>query len=296
MLAGCRRLLAATFACCVSATLAQATWAQSSNTQIAKDTVAGYRAIKAGLYEAFQGIPPNGLKRQIASTELFLGKDSGGSVSLMGILCNYAELFGTPRDAPPAKRTALRLKNLASAAITYEYDLPRRGFEVSVVREEVAKLEAESLRTINARLHWLDGNSDMFEDMHDPAPQIAPVRQFADTLMRAHAGKRVPRLVASGGGCGAGEMEVRLRSDPPGGQIYIIEAFNYRICEKLEPGLGEHLQRCDGWQSVSDATYPVAGLYRYKIGWPGRPISKSQALSFYKVNEGAVIRLRGGTE
>jgi hypothetical protein len=210
----------------------------------------------------------------------------GGQIHLAGD-CTYSDLIGQ------AVRTELgrRLRLLALFSNDFERDLPRLGFDNTLVRQEVQTLEVESIRTIRDSLHW----TTKWENLpsHDPAPYARPLRVFADNLNRSHAGKRLPLLIASADlGCGAGEVPVRLLSSPPGGRIYVVEVFEYRVCEAIESGLGEDLRRCDRWHAAPASDfYPVAGRYRYKIVWPGQPETRSQLYDFSNITKYTTLTL-----
>ena len=272
--------LAKAFGCIAIATflMAPARAQTASRLLETSDPMAAYRAIKpvfsADIY------PGRGRPRQP------FGYQPGGVVHLAGD-CVYEDLI----KAAVKSELGRRLRLLALFTNDFERDLPKLGFDQALVRQEVQTLEAESIRTIRDGSHW----TTTWENLpsHDPAPYARPLRAFADNLNRSHAGRRVPRLVASADlMCGAGEVPVKLLSSPPGGRIFLVEVFEYRVCEAIESGLGEDLRRCDRWQAApADDFYPIAGRYRYKIVWQGQPETRSQLYDFSNIGKYTTLTL-----
>ena len=75
------------------------------------------------------------------------------------------------------------------------------------------------------------------------------------------------REVVIGGGCGAGEVEVTIVTQPSGGQVLLAPSFYYELCraQDIDP---EDTRRCNRWREAHDG----------KLEYVGRSVSLSCAL------------------
>ena len=90
-------------------------------------------------------------------------------------------------------------------------------------------------------------------------------------LAEAMEARRVrlnPRLhrIVSEGGCGAGESEFALRLVPANGELWLINAFAFRVCERKVANPWDH--RACGWTQYQegDTTF-ASGRYMYEARW-----------------------------
>ena len=102
---------------------------------------------------------------------------------------------------------------------------------------------------------------------------------------------RQPRFVVEGG-CGAGEAEFEIRLVPAGGELWLINAFAFRVCERKVANPWDH-SAC-GWTQYQegDTTF-ASGRYMYEARWGGTVRRGARVLQGdLEENEGGVITFR----
>jgi hypothetical protein len=76
-----------------------------------------------------------------------------------------------------------------------------------------------------------------------------------------------PRIAAEGG-CGAGEGDFRIRTQPEAGRVWLITRFAFNLCRarRIDPW---NRDRCHRWTEVAaDMAVPLSGSYMYQARWP----------------------------
>jgi hypothetical protein len=83
---------------------------------------------------------------------------------------------------------------------------------------------------------------------------------------RTRLSPRLPRFVVEGG-CGAGEEEFEIRLVPANGELWLINAFAFRVCERKVADPWNH--RACGWTqyAAGDTTF-ASGRYMFEARWP----------------------------
>jgi hypothetical protein len=92
------------------------------------------------------------------------------------------------------------------------------------------------------------------------------------------------------GGCGDGEVGIRLMTRPGNGRVRIIPVFFYKLCEvqKIDPN---DLRRCDHWREPAQgALLDVSGDYIYQASWPDRA-QRSGRLSLTNLEYGQTVTI-----
>lgn len=84
---------------------------------------------------------------------------------------------------------------------------------------------------------------------------------------RAELNPKRPRIVSEGG-CGAGEGEFEIHLIPADGELWLINAFAFRVCERKVADPWNH--RACGWTQYQegDTTF-ASGRYMYEARWGG---------------------------
>ncbi|MFL6261193.1 MAG: hypothetical protein ACJ76Y_15950 [Thermoanaerobaculia bacterium] len=117
-------------------------------------------------------------------------------------------------------------------------------------------------------------------------------RKLQGTLNRYRAAS-APQLtpVMAEGGCGAGEVGVRIATVPGNGRALFIPVFFYELCktQRIDPDDPAH---CDRWREPADGMlFWVAGDYFYRATWPGGAQRRGR-LSFTHLEDGQTVTLR----
>ena len=86
----------------------------------------------------------------------------------------------------------------------------------------------------------------------------------------SHPGPRsatkTPLLNGVTEGCGAGEIEFEVASNPPGGKIHIISDTDAMLCVATNKDPWD-TEACHGWMGVSTKSMGLVGIYRYTVSW-----------------------------
>lgn len=127
-----------------------------------------------------------------------------------------------------------------------------------------------------------------------PAEQSdSPFMQELSTTLNTHRASQDPSLAATmlAGGCGAGEVQVEIKTEPAGAHVQIIAEFQRMLCSAR--GIkADDIQQCPQWREVGNGLVPeVAGDYRYQASWPdGR--KQNGFLRFETLSDGDTVTLR----
>jgi hypothetical protein len=116
-------------------------------------------------------------------------------------------------------------------------------------------------------------------------------RKFQAALNR-YRQESAPRLpaVKIEGGCGAGEVGVKIRTEPRNGRVVFIPVFFHELCKTrgINP---DDLGRCDRWREPAEGVlFDVAGDYFYRATWPDGTLRRGR-LSFTNLKEGQTVTL-----
>ena len=89
------------------------------------------------------------------------------------------------------------------------------------------------------------------------------------TALNAYRRRVNPSLppVTSEGGCGAGEIGVKIRTVPPDGRVEFIPVFFYELCRSQSKDPND-AGRCPYWREPAEGVlFNVAGDYFYRAVW-----------------------------
>lgn len=107
-------------------------------------------------------------------------------------------------------------------------------------------------------------------------------------VRRQRLSPELPRIVASGG-CGAGESEFEIRMVPANGELWLINAFAFRVCERKVADPWNH-QACS-WSQYGEGDNTFAsGRYMYEARWPNGTVKRGARVlegSFEEEEDGA---------
>jgi hypothetical protein len=127
------------------------------------------------------------------------------------------------------------------------YDEPLLAYE----RAALAELEAEDLsEDEGVYLEDIAGGYELLEELEARRQRLQPDK---------------PSFVSEGG-CGAGESEFAIRLSPANGELWLINAFAFRVCERKVANPWDH-NAC-GWTQYQegDSTF-ASGRYMYEARW-----------------------------
>jgi hypothetical protein len=113
--------------------------------------------------------------------------------------------------------------------------------------------------------------------------------QAALNRYRQESAPRLPAVTIEGG-CGEGEVGVKIRTEPRNGRVVFIPVFFHELCKTRginpdDPG------RCDRWREPAEGVlFNVAGDYFYRATWPDGTLRRGR-LSFTNLKEGQTVTL-----
>lgn len=195
------------------------------------------------------------------------------------VSCATGETYiGAVDDADPV----LPFANLALDVVRFEKLLPSSGYPRGVWGERVDAYEREQLQAQST-----GAETPVNEDGYDPR-----LVELADTLTRyRETSAPTARPVMVEGGCGAGNVGIKIATEPAGGTVSLIPVFFHKLCQvrKLDP---QDPIQCDRWrESVDGALFDAAGDYIYRSTWPDGT-QRSGRVSLTNLSEGQTVTFR----
>jgi hypothetical protein len=171
-----------------------------------------------------------------------------------------SEFFG----ASPSDGDGLpKLVRLAATVVIWSNDLRQLGVSESVSKPLITNYENNQLP--------IQLKSEERTDLgyESEMPQIA----LALNRYRQQTNGSLPKFVVSGG-CGAGDVGVRIVLRPPNGRVFFIPRFAYVLCGKQGLNPDDTIQ-CDRWrEAVGGSLSYVAGDYIYLARWSDGTVRK----------------------
>ena len=155
-------------------------------------------------------------------------------------------------------------RNLAALAVDVErlrVQLAKSGYPAAVYEQPLLDFERGQVQEI------MNKAADAPEDAHMTQMwESLAVLANAMEQRRASLTPDKPRIFSEGG-CGAGESEFEIRMAPANGQLWLINAFAFRVCERKVADPWDH-NLCRGWtQFVQGDTTFAAGRYMFEARW-----------------------------
>lgn len=177
--------------------------------------------------------------------EVLILRDEDGAVDLMD--CSSGDSYLGP-EGNISSRTRQRA-NLAYEVVRLKRLIARLGYPESVWRPALLAIEEEG------------------QDAFSPH-EGGHLQELSETL-DAYRRRSAPALPKTGvvGGCGEGEVGVRIATRPRNGRVRLIPVFFYKLCQvqKIDP---DDPRRCDHWrESAEGALLDLSGDYVYQASW-----------------------------
>jgi hypothetical protein len=166
--------------------------------------------------------------------------------------------------------------------IPSDYDEGSPAQYLDQARFEVA-MEREGLKPIPL--------PDDFRDMEAEREPVAALNARLFGLYKSGVAKDILVVVDLSDGCGAGEMPVKLVSDPPYKSLRIIPEFYFAVCGKRSPDAWSP-QQCRWWEDVLQDVTMVSGTYYYAATWPDGVEKRGR----FTIDEQAAAALAEGQE
>jgi hypothetical protein len=182
---------------------------------------------------------------------------------------------------------ALALANLAYIVVHLRKTLPRLGFPESAWDSMLSQFENEQL---NLRLREIGRpfNPESASARHYDAFKEKLVRQLNG--YRAQGATSLPKVLYEGG-CGAGEVNVTIRTEPGNGQAILIPVFFFELCkaQQYDP---DNRSLCTWWVDPPEgAPLAVSGDYFFRASWPDG-VEKRGRASFDAAKDGQTFIIR----
>ena len=184
--------------------------------------------------------------------------------------CNLA--YDLPYDMDPYER---HLGALAIDVARMRHELAQLGYAREVYDQPLLDYERAVLETMEApeelaaAARKLDPNSEEYDGFSGGAElqdwELLGVLAEAMEERRARLNPRLPRIVSEGG-CGAGESEFEIRMVPANGELWLINAFAFRVCERKVANPWDHNACAWTQYQEGDSTF-ASGRYMYEARW-----------------------------
>ena len=169
---------------------------------------------------------------------------------------------------------------IASGYSREVYFQPLLSFE----RRMIQLIERTPLRPADADQDYLQSNE--FQQLEAATRETHDsFAQQAETL-RAQLQPDQPRIIASGE-CGEGEDEYYVRTDPPGGRIWMLAPHSFKKCE-LRTRTPYNRAACRWPEIHPDAPANLSGRLYYQVQWPdGRMTTGERSFGYADAQEAA---------
>jgi hypothetical protein len=195
---------------------------------------------------------------------------SGGAVDLKD--CSLGHDFLGPEAGEGASSRTRQLADLAYEIVRLKKLMARLGYPEAVWRP------------------MLVDNEERGKESFDPI-EGTYLEGLSQTL-NAYRRQSAPALPATlvEGGCGEGEVAIRIATRPGNGRVRLIPVFFFKLCEvqKIDP---DDPRRCDHWREPAEgALFEVSGDYNYQASWPDGA-RRSGMLSFTRLEYGQTVTI-----
>jgi hypothetical protein len=240
--------------------------AQTSEDMVKSNPRAQYRAIKSAMQKMVNKGGP-------ATTAMYT--DEGYDLYHCNTGSEYIGESGDDRIGGYA--------NLAFDLIIWNSNLRKLGYPQTLWSTPLNLYEEAELKLLDGAPE--DADSEWTERRARFLAKLAPPLQAYQSTK-----PRMKKVVVEGG-CGAGEISVKIETDPKGAEVMFIPAFFYELCraQNLNP---DDTARCNRWREAIDGTLSqVAGDYIYIARWPDGTTRRG-TLSFTKLTEDQTVVLR----
>jgi hypothetical protein len=172
------------------------------------------------------------------------------------------------------------LANLAARVVLWRSDLRKIGYPESVWRPVLIEFEDTALPLLGGP----SSNYDAFNEKQS--------KRIAATLNKhRRASNPGLREIVIMGGCGAGEIGIKVTTEPRNGQLLFIPVFFHELCkaQRFDP---DDPRSCDRWREAVDGVlFDVAGDYFYRAQWPDGAARRGR-LSFTNLKDGQTVVFR----
>ena len=193
-----------------------------------------------------------------------------GAVDLMD--CAFGHTYLGSETASHVSSQAQRRADLAYEVVRLKKLMTLLGYPESVWRPVLLDIEQKG-----------QVRFDTLESGH--------LERLNETLSayRQQSAPSLPKTMIEGG-CGEGEVGIRLVTRPGNGRVRLIPVFFHKLCgvQKIDP---DDPRRCDHWREPAQGTLlDVSGDYIYQASWPDGA-QRSGRLSLTNLEHGQTVTI-----
>jgi len=263
MLAGTIKNLAlAVLAIALGCSVAEA---QTLTASLQSDTAGLYAVIKEGVQTSYANgvIKEEKYIKQVIKEKRYLVN-----------ACDAPDVIGIGESSSKIQE---KLILVASTVIRLSDELRKLGYPPEVWETLIRDFELHEIESIRVA-----ATQHLTDEEVESSLVVASYEKLNKDLVAASARYRKshPSLVRVGiddGGCGVGEeVEVTIKTRPPGGSVYFITSFDYKVCKalNLDP---DNRSSCNIWhEAVEGNPEHMLGDYEYVATWEGRVPKRSR--------------------
>lgn len=208
-------------------------------------------------------VVPFGDKRHFASSACWA---PAGCVVLGG--CSVLETYvPSAEDGTLAAKYAL----IADVAVTYARTLTGLHYPASVWQPAIRSLETYEVgrakRSAGSFFSDAAEQSDAYKLLDEPFNGLLTQRLTTTLTSYARLHPALRGLVFEGG-CGGGEVPIKIVTSPLAAQLFIIPTFFYDVCraQGVKP---DDRNACSHWREVLAPVENISGSYHYFVRWAG---------------------------
>jgi len=187
------------------------------------------------------------------------GRDDPGTLNVAS--CVSGSDLGMPHESPFSYATMLALQ-----IDDYREEFDELKIPPAVTARVFSMMENLAIETLQERQPSTKEQIERLENKRDAKYVQLLERMVKDLNTYGKSRKDLPRFVHEGG-CGGGEVEVEIKTNPPGGTVSVISLFSYKLCQArgINP---DDRERCSGWWEAVSVSEDLIGEYQYHAEWP----------------------------
>jgi hypothetical protein len=156
---------------------------------------------------------------------------------------------------------------VASLAVVYERALSKLGYPRSLWGTTIRDFEAyEVARADREGARFSTATDDAYKFSDEPFSNGVLSARLKDRMKGYQAAHPQLQGISFAGGCGAGEVPIKIKTSPLAAQVFIIPTFYYEVC-RAQGVAPESMSACDHWREVLAPIEDISGSYHYFVRW-----------------------------
>jgi hypothetical protein len=154
---------------------------------------------------------------------------------------------------------------VALAVEMYEAEFDDWKIPPAISANSISAMEQLAVQTLKDRRPTSYREFEKLSEKRERQLKTLQRRLLKDLTAYTRNRAKMPQFVFDDG-CGDGEVDVKITTNPPGATVSYIPVFSYKLCQatKVNP---DDAEQCDGWVTAVNVNENLVGRYRYVAKW-----------------------------